>query len=131
MCIRDSMKIAYVFKTSMASTFQLATMILPQLEKNSHVVDVAGMFFFDDNLFCLKKGDPIGERLAKIAIEKKMLLMVCDACAVRRGFADGTLEQCGSGDVKAKGLVDGVVAGCFPQLYTALGSNPPDQVITL
>ncbi len=125
------MKIAYVFKTSMASTFQLATMILPQLEKNSHVVDVAGMFFFDDNLFCLKKGDPIGERLAKIANEKKMLLMVCDACAVRRGFADGTLKQCGSGDVKAKGLVDGVVAGCFPQLYTALGSNPPDQVITL
>ena len=125
------MKIAYVFKTSMASTFQLATMILPQLEKNSHVVDVAGMFFFDDNLFCLKKGDPIGERLAKIANEKKMLLMVCDACAVRRGFADGTLEQCGSGDFKAKGLVDGVVAGCFPQLYTALGSNPPDQVITL
>ena len=125
------MKIAYVFKTSMASTFQLATMILPQLGKNSHVVDVAGMFFFDDNLFCLKKGDPIGERLAKIANEKKMLLMVCDACAVRRGFADGTLEQCGSGDVKAKGLVDGVVAGCFPQLYTALGSNPPDQVITL
>ena len=125
------MKIAYVFKTSMASTFQLATMILPQLEKNSHVVDVAGMFFFDDNLFCLKKGDPIGERLAKIANEKKLLLMVCDACAVRRGFADGTLEQCGSGDVKAKGLVDGVVAGCFPQLYTALGSNPPDQVITL
>ena len=125
------MKIAYVFKTSMASTFQLATMILPQLEKNSHVVDVAGMFFFDDNLFCLKKGDPIGERLAKIANEKKMLLMVCDACAVRRGFADGTLEQCGSGDVKEKGLVDGVVAGCFPQLYTALGSNPPDQVITL
>ena len=125
------MKIAYVFKTSMASTFQLATMILPQLEKNSHVVDVAGMFFFDDNLFCLKKGDPIGERLAKIANEKKMLLMVCDACAVRRGFADGTLEQCGSGDLKAKGLVDGVVAGCFPQLYTALGSNPPDQVITL
>ena len=125
------MKVAYVFRNNMASTFQLATMILPQLEKNSHVVDVAGMFFFDDNLFCLKKGDPIGERLAKIANEKKMLLMVCDACAVRRGFADGTLEQCGSGDVKAKGLVDGVVAGCFPQLYTALGSNPPDQVITL
>ena len=125
------MKVAYIFRNNMASTFQLATMILPQLEKNSHVVDVAGMFFFDDNLFCLKKGDPIGERLAKIANEKKMLLMVCDACAVRRGFADGTLEQCGSGDVKAKGLVDGVVAGCFPQLYTALGSNPPDQVITL
>ncbi len=125
------MKIAYVFKTSMSSTFQLATMILPQLERNSHGVDVAGMFFFDDNIFCLKKGDPIGEKLSKIAIEKNMLLMVCDACAVRRNLAEGTLEQCGSGDVKAKGLVDGVVAGCFPQLYNALGGNPPDQVITL
>ena len=125
------MKIAYVFKTSMSSTFQLGTMILPQLERNSHGVDVAGMFFFDDNIFCLKKGDPIGEKLSKIAIEKNMLLMVCDACAVRRNLAKGTLEQCGSGDVKARGLVDGVVAGCFPQLYNALGGNPPDQVITL
>ena len=125
------MKIAYVFKTSMSSTFQLGTMILPQLERNSHGVDVAGMFFFDDNIFCLKKGDPIGEKLSKIATEKNMLLMVCDACAVRRNLAEGTLEQCGSGDVKARGLVDGVVAGCFPQLYNALGGNPPDQVITL
>ena len=57
--------------------------------------------------------------------------MVCDQCAVRRELAEGTFEQCGSGDVKAKGLVDGVAAGCFPQLYEALGANPPDQVITL
>jgi len=27
--------------------------------------------------------------------------------------------------------VPGVVAGCFPQLYTALSGNMPDQVITL
>ena len=125
------MKIAYVFKTSMASTFQLSTMILPQLENNNHLVNVIGMFFFDDNIYCLTKNDPVGERLSKIAKEKNMLLMVCDQCAVRRELAEGTLEQCGSGDVKAKGLVDGVVAGCFPQLYKALGSNPPDQVITL
>ena len=78
---------------------------------------------------CLQN-NPFGERLAKIAKEK-MLLMVCDQCAVRRGLADGTFEQCGSGQVKAKGLVDGVVAGCFPQLYTALGPNAPDQVITI
>ena len=125
------MKVAYVFRNNMASTYQLSTMILPQLEDNKHLVNVLGMFFFDDNLFCLQKGNQIGERLAKIAKEKGMLLMVCDQCAVRRGLADGTFEQCGSGEVKAKGLVDGVVAGCFPQLYTALGSNPPDQVITL
>ena len=125
------MKVAYVFRTSMASTFQLSTMILPQLENKTHVVSVPGMFFFDDNIFCLQKNDPIGERLAKIAKEHNMLLMVCDQCAVRRGLAKGTLEQCGSGVVKAEGLVDGVVAGCFPQLYKTLGSNPPDQVITL
>ena len=57
--------------------------------------------------------------------------MACDQCAVRRGFAEGTFEQCGSGDVKPKGMVEGVQVGCFPQLYQALGSNPPDQVITL
>ena len=125
------MKIAYVFKTSMASTYQLSSMILPQLENDSHTVDVVGMFFFDDNIFCLKQNDSVGERLSKIARDRGMLLMVCDQCAVRRGLAEGTFEQCGSGDVKAKGLVEGVVAGCFPQLYTALGSNPPDQVITL
>ena len=125
------MKIAYVFKTSMASTYQLSSMILPQLENDSHIVDVVGMFFFDDNILCLKQNDSVGERLSKIARDRGMLLMVCDQCAVRRGLAEGTFEQCGSGDVKAKGLVEGVVAGCFPQLYTALGSNPPDQVITL
>ena len=35
------------------------------------------------------------------------------------------------GDVKPKGMVDGVQVGCFPQLYQALGSNLPDQIITL
>ena len=61
------MKVAYIFKTNMSSTFQLATMILPQLEQNNHGVDVVGMFFFDDNIYCLTKNDPVGERLSKIA----------------------------------------------------------------
>ena len=56
--------------------------------------------------------------------------MVCDQCAVRRELAEGTFEQCGSGEVKPK-VVDGVQAGCFPQLYQALAGSPPDQVITL
>ena len=125
------MKIAYVFKTGMASTFQLGSMILPQLESDTHMVDVVGMFFFDDNIFCLQKDNPVGERLSKIAKEKGMLLMVCDQCAVRRELAEETFEQCGSGEVKPKGLVDRVQAGCFPQLYQALAGSPPDQVITL
>ena len=125
------MKIAYVFKTDMSSTFQLSTMILPQLEKGNHMVDVIGMFFFDDNVFSLRKGDPVGERLAKIAEEKNILLMACDQCALRRNLAEGEFSQCGTGEVKPKDVVNGVHVGCFPQLYQALGSNPPDQVITL
>ena len=33
---------------------------------------------------------------------KGMLLMVCDQCAVRRNLAEGTFEQCGSGEVRQK-----------------------------
>ena len=47
------MNVAYIFRNNMASTFQLATMILPQLEKGNHGANVLGMFFFDDNLFVL------------------------------------------------------------------------------
>ena len=125
------MKIAYIFRHNMASTFQLSTMILPQLENKSHGVDVVGMMFFDDNLYVLAKGNEVGERLSKVAKEQNILLMICDQCAIRRGFGEGNFEQCGTGEVKAKGTVNGVTAGCFPQLYEALSLNPPDQVITL
>ena len=125
------MKVAYVLAGHMASTTKLATMILPQLEAGSHGADVVGIFFFDDNLFTLRQGDPVGERLASVAKAKNILLMVCDQCAVRRNLAEGTFEQCGSGQVKAHGLVEGVTAGCFPQLYGALAGNPPDYVVTL
>ena len=73
----------------------------------------------------------MGERLSKAAKERGILLTMCDQCAVRRNLADGTLEQRGRGDVRAKGTVQGVTAGCFPQLYAALSGNSPDQVITL
>ena len=125
------MRIAYIFRHNMASTFQLSTMILPQLENKSHGIDVVGMMFFDDNLYVLAKGNEVGERLSKVAKEQNILLMICDQCAIRRGFGEGNFEQCGTGEVKAKGTVNGVTAGCFPQLYEALSFNPPDQVITL
>ena len=125
------MKIAYIFRHNMASTFQLSTMILPQLENKSHGGDVVGMMFFDDNLYVLAKGNEVGERLSKVAKEQNILLMICDQCAIRRGFGEGNFEQCGTGEVKAKGTVNGVTAGCFPQLYEALSFNQPDQVITL
>ena len=125
------MKVAYVFASDMASTFKLATMILPQLEAGNHGAQVVGMFFFDDNVYTLRKGDPIGERLAKVAAEQNMLLMICDQCALRRNLAEGEFHQCGSGEVMPKDVVAGVHAGCFPQLYEALAPAAPDQVITL
>ncbi|WP_419913699.1 SaoD/DsrE family protein [Hoeflea sp.] len=125
------MKVAYIFATDMAATYKLATMILPQLEDGNHGAEVAGMFFFDDNLYALRKGDPIGERLARVAAEKNILLMACDQCALRRNLAEGEFHQCGTGEVTPKDVVDGVHVGCFPQLYAALGPAAPDQVITL
>ena len=125
------MNVGYIFATDMAATFKLATMILPQLETGNHGANVVGMFFFDDNVYTLRKGDSVGERLAKVAAEKNILLMACDQCALRRNLAEGAFSQCGSGEVTPKDLVEGVHVGCFPQLYEALAPAAPDQVITL
>lgn len=125
------MKVAYIFKTAMSSTFQLATMILPQLEKNTHGVEVIGMFFFDENVHVLRKGNDVGERLNTLAAEKGMLIMACDQCALRRDLAEGTFDSCGTGSVVPKNMIDVGQVGCFPQLYKALGGNLPDLVITL
>ncbi|MGF1528513.1 MAG: SaoD/DsrE family protein [Candidatus Competibacterales bacterium] len=125
------MKVAYIFATDRAATYKLATMILPQLEAGEHGAEVVGMFFFDDNLYALGRGNPVGERLARVAAEKNILLMVCDQCALQRHLAEGELHQCGKGELTPKDLVDGVQVGCFPQLYAALAPAAPDQVITL
>ncbi len=121
------MKVAYILSTSGHTTsYKLGQMILPQLEKGTHGATVVGIFFFDDNTYLLRKGDPMGERLGKVAAAQNILLMMCDQCALERGLATGS-----AGSAKVQGTVDGVTVGCFPDLYAALGGNPPDQVITL
>ena len=69
------------------------------------------------NNYVLVDGNPIGARLHKVAKEKGMLLMGCDQCCYEREIADK--------------LLPGVPICCFPDLYKALSSNMPDQVITL
>jgi hypothetical protein len=133
------MKVAYVFASPRAASYKLGQMILPQLEAGTHGVEVVGMFFFDDNVFALRRGDPLGERLARVAQPKAMLLMICDMCALERGLAEGEPRWCDSqgkgrtqpGECRVKDTVPGVQVGCFPDLYAALAGNPPDQVITL
>jgi hypothetical protein len=73
--------------------------------------------FFEDNNYVLVNGDPLGERLAKVAAERNILLMGCDQCCYEHEIHDK--------------LVDGAVIGCFPSLYEALAGNMPDQIITL
>jgi sulfur relay (sulfurtransferase) complex TusBCD TusD component (DsrE family) len=83
-----TMKVAYIFSTSgHTASYKLGQMILPQLEENNHGAEVVGMFFFDDNTYLLRKGDSMGERLAKLAKTSGMLLMLCDRCALERGLA--------------------------------------------
>lgn len=110
------MKVAYIFNSTNTHKI-LDKMIIPQLETDSHVAEVAGMFFFMDNTLFLSKGNPIGERLSKIREKTGMILMACDQCAIERGIQDN--------------LVDGATIGCFPNLYACLGSADIDQVITL
>ena len=112
------MKVAYIFSTQGHTvSYKLGQMILPQLEADCHGVDVVGMFFFEDNNYVLVKGDPLGERLARVAKKKGILLVGCDKCCYEREID--------------KKLVDGATIGCFPNLYSALSANFPDQVITL
>lgn len=112
------MKVAYIFSSQGHTvSYKLGKMILPQLEEDAHGVEVVGMFFFEDNNYVLVKGDPLGERLARVAKDKNILLMGCDQCCYEREI-DGKLVQ-------------GATIGCFPNLYGALAGNMPDQVITL
>ena len=121
------MRVAYVFSTSgHTASYKLGKMILPQLEQGNHGAEVVGMFFFDDNCYALREGDPLGERLAKIASEQGILLMLCDRCALERELATGEPGAC-----EPRGTVAGVKVGCFPDLYGALSAAPPDHVITL
>ena len=90
---------------------------MPQLEENAHGVEVVGMFFFEDNNYVLVKGDPLGERLAKVAKKHNIMLMGCDQCCYEREIHDK--------------LVEGATIGCFPKLYEGLSGNMPDQIVTL
>jgi hypothetical protein len=137
------MKIAYIFNTSgHTADYKLGKMILPQLEAGTHGAEVVAMFFFDDNAYILRKGDPLGERLAKVAKEKNIWLGVCDMCALDRDLAEGEPVWCNPDrktgrarpehdKIRLKNAIDGLHVGCFPDVYQALGGNAPDAVICL
>ncbi|MDY0324319.1 MAG: SaoD/DsrE family protein [Candidatus Carbobacillus sp.] len=132
-------KVAYIVSTPRAVSYRVGQMILPQLEAGTHGAHVVAMFFFDDNLYALRKGHPLGERIARIAKENNIILMMCDACALERGQAIGETRWCAPdgqgrktpGHVQPVDTVEGVLVGCFPDLYAALATQPPDYIITI
>ena len=132
-CNFNIMIVAYVFSSSGQTVdYILGDMILPQLEHGDHGVDVVGMFFFHDNTYALRAGDPLGEPLTALADEQDILLMLCDQCASKRGLAEEIGESEGGRTLyESRQTVDGVTVGCFPDLYAALGDVGVDQVITL
>jgi sulfur relay (sulfurtransferase) complex TusBCD TusD component (DsrE family) len=134
------MKVAYIFSTNGHTvSYKLGKMILPQLEQGIHGAQVVAMFFFDDNVYALRAGDPLGERLTRVAKEQQIVLMLCDQCALERGLAEleEELPVDAAGNLQSpfktrpKGTVAGVKVGCFPDLYAAMSEAPPDHVITL
>jgi hypothetical protein len=111
------MKAADIFALQRhALSYVLGRMILPQLEAGRQGTEVVGMFFFEDSNCVLVKGDPIGERVHKVAGAQGILPMGCDQGCYEREIADRLLE--------------GVPIGCFPDLHKALFGNMPDQGIT-
>ena len=85
------------------------------------------MMFFDDNTFLLRKGDPMGERLAKIGKEKRILLFMCDSCAIERGLAEGGVWP---KKASVKNTVAEVQVGCFPDFHAALAIAAQDHIVT-
>lgn len=129
------MKVAYVFNTSgRTATYKLGNMILPQLEKGTLGAEVAAMLFFDDNNFILRKGDPVGGRLAKVATEKDILLVSCSQCSMERGLSQGNCRGEDASTIDkpdAVGCVEGVTCGCWADFFAKCERDKVDHIITL
>ena len=110
------MRVAYLLESHNVRDI-LENMIVPQLEEERHVAEVAGMMFFYDNTFIMQEGSDLGERIAALAEKYGIMLMCCDRCCYQRDIADKLIAPCG--------------IGCFPNVYTALAGAGVDQVITL
>jgi len=110
-------KVAYIFESPRSFDI-LAMMIVPQLEDNRHGANVVGMFFMFDNTLLIEKNNPLGQRINALAEKTGMMVMGCDQCCYQRNIADSLVSKAG--------------IGCFPDLYSALGSvGGVDQAITL
>lgn len=69
------MKIAYFFLSNHSGLIKLIQTILPELENGTHSFDVMAMCFFDENEIALMLDNEIGQRLARLAKLKNIILL--------------------------------------------------------
>ncbi|EZQ07073.1 MULTISPECIES: DsrE-related protein [Acidianus] len=108
-------RVAYLVESSLGN-YILGQMIVPQIEEGRHGVEVVGMFFIDNNVYLLIKGNPLAERLGKLSKEKQIYLQACDQCTYMRDLAGK--------------LIDEAKIGCFPDFYKAV-IDKVDLIITI
>lgn len=126
---------AYIFSTSGHTVFhKLGYTILPQIEDGSHGARVVSMFFLDDNVYVLRQGDALGQRLIQAARAKKFLVLACSISSKERGLASGGCDdprRQHTDPPRGTALIDGVTLGCWPDLYAHWTQDTPDTVITI
>ncbi|AHC52067.1 DsrE family protein [Sulfolobus acidocaldarius SUSAZ] len=108
-------RVSYIVESPLGN-YILGQMIVPQMEENRHYVEVKGMFFIDNNVYLLMKGNPLAERLARLSRERGIYLQACDQCTYMRNLADKLIEE-------AK-------IGCFPDFYKKV-IDETDFIITI
>lgn len=116
------MKIAYFFITPQVGVLRLIHTILPELESDTHSLNVVAMCFFDENKIALELDNEIGRRLSKLVTEKNIMLL-----------------QAETADMKSKSpsecvvttIINGEQVGCYPNFYTAMGERRPERIISL
>ena len=121
------MKVAYLFVSNPRTVNpKLSGSILPQLCEGRDGIEVVGMFFFDDNLYTLRAGDPLGERVMQAAATRHIPVFICESCALDRKLAAPNGEH-----IHTVGLVDGLHVSNYPDPFTALSGCRPDSIITI
>jgi len=108
-------RVSYIVESSLGS-YILGQMIIPQLEEGRHGVGVSGMFFIDNNVYLLMKGNPIAERLSSLSKSMGIYLQACDQCTFMRNLADKLIEE--------------ARIGCFPDFYKAI-LDKTDLIVTI
>lgn len=120
------MKTAYIFVSPTAGLHFLKHSILPELESGTHNFNVVAMCFFGKNAMAVSLDNELGQRLARLAKERDIILMTGENVqkSAQKLFRQPT-------DCVVTTISDGQEIGCFPDFYSAVGDHKPDRFISL